>query len=306
LPVGPDGLTASGEAVLDSMLAAHVAIAGVNALTMDYGTPVPAGETMSGVIEASLTGLDRQLIAAYAKAGLALSADAAWQRIGATPMIGQNDTASERFQLADARALLAFARKNHLQRLSMWSLNRDQGCGPNYADVEVVSSNCSGVAQNSGAFTAIFEPFSTVVPAAGASSPVPVATGPDNPATSPYQIWNPSAAYPQGTKVVWHHSVYEAKWYTQGDQPDAPVSSPSDTPWTLIGPVLPGEHPAPTPTLAAGTYPAWSASQVYVAGDRVLYKGVGYQAKWWTQGDVPIAPSAIAPSATTPWEPLTS
>lgn len=61
----------------------------------------------------------------------------------------------------------------------------------------------------------------------------------------------------------------------------------ADTPWTLIGPVLPGEHPAAVPTVSPGTYPRWSATAVYVAGDRVQLEGVAYQTKWWTQGDVP-------------------
>ena len=147
------------------------------------------------------------------------------------------------------------------------------------------------MAQSTNAFTTVFAPFTRVEPApadvTSTSTPSPAPTGADDPATSPYQIWNPSAAYPKNTKVVWHHNVYQAKWYTQGDVPDAPVSAASATPWTLIGPVLPGDHPAPTPTLSTGTYPAWSASAVYVAGDRVLYNGVGYQAKYWTQGSEP-------------------
>jgi chitinase len=177
----------------------------------------------------------------------------------------------------------------------MWSANRDQTCGPNYANVEVVSPNCSGVNQDAGAFAAIFKPFttagSTPLGSSSGSANLPnsaraAATTPDDPATSPYAIWNSAQAYPKGTKTVWHHNVYEA------------------TPWTLIGPVLPGEHPAPSPTLSAGTYPDWSASSIYVGGDRVLYDGVGYQAKWWTQGDVP-GVSVLSPSGT-PWEPLTS
>jgi chitinase len=82
------------------------------------------------------------------------------------------------------------------------------------------------------------------------------------------------------------------------------VANASDTPWTLIGPVLPGDHPAPTPTLSAGTYPTWSATQIYVGGDRVLYHGVGYQAKWWTQGNVPGV--ATATPSDTPWQVLKS
>ncbi len=306
LPVSPTGLSNAGLDVLDSMLAAKVTIAGVNALTMDYGIAVPTGQTMADLAESSLDGLMHQMIAAYAKAGLVLTTDMAWQRIGATPMIGQNDSVAERFQLADATTLLDYARTHHLTRLSMWSLNRDRDCGPNYANVEVVSSNCSGVEQAAGAFTAIFQPFTSAPSAASTATPTPQPTGADDPATSPYQIWNPSSAYPKDTEVVWHHNVYIAKWYTQGDQPDAPVSSASATPWTLVGPVLPGEHPAPTPTLSVGTYPAWSATQVYVAGDRVLYNGVGYQAKYYTQGDVPLAPGSSAPAANAPWQLLTS
>ncbi|WP_372007545.1 lytic polysaccharide monooxygenase [Paenibacillus chitinolyticus] len=35
------------------------------------------------------------------------------------------------------------------------------------------------------------------------------------------------------------------------------------------------------------TAPAWSASSVYTAGNRVTYNGVVYEAKWWTQGETP-------------------
>ncbi|MGX7679303.1 chitinase [Jatrophihabitans sp. DSM 45814] len=321
LPVSPSGLTAEGKTVLNAMLAAHVELAGVNGMTMDYGQPLSSGQTMASLSEGALTALQQQLRDAYSAAGSSLSDGQAWQHIGATPMIGQNDTASERFELADAQQLLAFAQSHRLRRLSMWSVNRDQTCGPNYANVEIVSNNCSGVSQAPAAFTKIFSAFSNdgslsggsvqPSPTAGATTATPPAgssnnseTGVDNPATSPYAIWNPAAAYPKNTKIVWHHNVYQAKWYTQGDTPDAPVATPSDTPWTLIGPVLPGEHPAPTPTLKAGTYPTWSSAKVYVGGDRVLFEGVGYQAKWWTQGDAPGAP-VLAPSDT-PWTLITS
>jgi len=246
-----------------------------------------------------------------------LTTEQAWQHIGATPMIGQNDTVAERFQLSDAQELLAFAERNHLRRLSMWSLNRDQSCGPNYANVEIVSDDCSGVNQTPSAYTKLFSAISTkaVTPdsTGGSSSSTPSASNPnasvtatsvDNPATSPYPIWNPAQAYPANTKIVWHHNVYEAKWYTQGDVPDLPVAQAADTPWTLIGPVLPGEHPAPTPTLPEGTYPDWNSTTVYVAGNRVLYQGLGYQAKWWTSGNVPGL--QVANPGDTPWALITS
>jgi chitinase len=310
LPVDPNGLTSSGQAVLDAMLAAHVDVAGVNAMTMDYGLSRVAGQSMLAASESALTSLHAQLVAAYGKYGTTLSADAAWQRIGATPMVGQNDTADERFELSDATTLVAFAKTHHLRRLSMWSANRDQPCGPNYANVEVVSDNCSGVSQTAQAFSKTFAAFGNGVLAA--ASPTP-STSPttmptpsaststtDDAATSPYAIWNPAATYPKNTKIVWHHNVYEAKYSTSGDTPDAPVASVSDTPWTLIGPVLPGEHPASLPTVAAGTYPDWDSSGIYVAGDKVIYDGTGYQAKWWSQGDTP-GQDVLNPSDT-PWQ----
>ncbi|MGH8962358.1 MAG: chitinase [Jatrophihabitantaceae bacterium] len=312
LPLSPTGLTGDGSAVLSAMLSAKVDLAGVNGMTMDYGQALLAGQSLTVANESALTGLARQLAAAYKSIGVQLSTDAAWQRIGATPMIGQNDVVAERFGLDDATQLLAFAQRHHLRRLSMWSVNRDQSCGPNYADVAVVSPNCSGVNQKPAAFTRVFGRFTTatapVQPGSSAptgSSPVVVApTTADDPATSPYPIWNPDLPYAQGTKIVWHHNVYEAKWWTQGDTPDEPVATASDTPWTLIGPVLPGEHPQPTPTMKAGTYPNWSAAQTYVAGQRVLYQGVGYQAKWYTHGNVPGV--VVSDPGQTPWELITS
>ena len=72
---------------------------------------------------------------------------------------------------------------------------------------------------------------------------------------------------------------------------------PVATPWTLIGPVLPGETARPRrPTRRPGRYPKWEPDGVYEAGRKVLHHGVGYQAKWWTQGDSPHA------EYRTPWD----
>jgi chitinase len=103
--------------------------------------------------------------------------------------------------------------------------------------------------------------------------------------------------------VVWHHNVYQAKWWTQGDTPDNPVLQSWQTPWELIGPVLPGEKPVPQATLPAGTYPDWSGATAYDAGQRVLFNNVPYQAKWWNQGNSPAASSSNPDSS--PWTPLT-
>jgi chitinase len=321
LPVGLSGLTAEGRDVLTSMLSAGVKPAGVNGMTMDFGEPLPAGASMAGQSELALTALQQQIQAAYAAVGTSLSDAASWQMVGATPMIGQNDVPGEVFGLDDANQLVAFAGQHQLGRLAMWSANRDRPCGPNYPDVTIVSDACSGVDQSAGQFDSVLGSFgtgqppmspttttsvsaSTTASASGSAAPTTTA-GVDDPATSPYAIWNTNQAYPKDSKVVWHRNVYQAKWYTQGDQPDLPVASADQTPWTLIGPVLPGDHPGPTPTLSPGTYPEWSATGVYVAGSRVLYQGVGYEAKYWTQGNVPGA-LPQTPSESLPWQVLTA
>ncbi|MEV4342958.1 chitinase [Actinoplanes sp. NPDC049596] len=304
LPVGTDGLTSVGVAELDAMLAAGVEVAGVNALTMNYGSS-GTGKTMRSLVESSLTSLAGQVVTAYGRAGTPLSASEGWQRIAATPMIGQNDTADERFQLSDASALIAFARAKGLRRLSMWSANRDNNCGVNYVDTTLVSNSCSGLDQAEGAFSALFNEFTAVAPSAGPATAASVAAQPtDDPSTAPYPIWNALTAYAKNSKVVWHHNVYLAKWWTQGDTPDAPVADAAQTPWTLIGPVLAGETPLATAssTVTATAYATWNPTATYVSGDRVQYHGVIYQAKWWTLGDVPGA--QVSDPSDTPWQTL--
>jgi chitinase len=310
LPVGRDGLQRDGQAVVTAMLRAGVDLAGVDAMTMDYGTTLSSGESMASIAEGSLQAVHGQLDALYQRQGERLTSQQLWGKVGATPMIGQNDTVGEVFTLADARKLNGFAHANDLGRLSMWSLNRDQGCSTNYPDTSVVSDACSGVVQRGAGFAAALGKgfHGKIADAAAAvtkptSIPTPTTTA-DDPATSPYPIWNDTTPYPGGSKIVWHHEVYQAKWWTQGDVPDDPAAASEVTPWELIGPVLPGETPAPQPTLAAGTFPAWSASLSYPAGTRVMQAGVAYQAKWWTQGDDPSHQSGN-PSTPSPWQPLT-
>ncbi|HEY9351716.1 MAG TPA: glycosyl hydrolase family 18 protein, partial [Nocardioides sp.] len=58
------------------------------------------------------------------------------------------------------------------------------------------------------------------------------------------------------------------------DPTDPPTEEPTDPPT---------EEPTDPPAGAA----AWSATAVYVAGDRVTYGGHLWEAKWWTQGNTP-------------------
>lgn len=303
LPVAPDGLSDAGVAAVDAMLAAGVDLAGVNVMTMDYGSSRPAEVSMWDATERALLSTWQQLSGSYVRAGSPQSTDDVWRKLGATPMLGQNDAPDDRFGLDDGERLVRFARDHRMGRVSMWSANRDGPCGAQL-DTHTVSNTCSGTPQEPGEFARVFGQLPGR--ASAAASRVTVADAapptPDDPATSPYPIWRSSRVYEQGAKVVWHHGVYEAKWWTQGDMPDEPVKNVWDTPWRYVGPVLPSDRPTTASTLAPSAYPVWDAATVYDTGDRVRLGDLAYEAKWWTRGDRP--DRDVDRPWDTPWEPL--
>lgn len=307
LPVTPSGLDERGQKVVRAMLDAGVDLAGVNAMTMNYGEALDDQSLLDGV-ENSVLGLRRQLKALYAEQNITLSDATLWSKVGITPMIGQNDVFDEVFTLADARVVNEFAQQYGIGRASMWSLNRDQTCGSNYVTVKVVSVACSGVDQKGERFADALAAGLDGKPQFSAGvvttdEPLDAAELEDDPAQSPYPIWDENSAYLQGTKIVWHRNVYEAKWWTRGDVPDNPVLNEWETPWDLVGPVLPGETPIPRPTLPAGTYREWSGLEIYERGARVLFEGIPFEAKWWNQGESPEASSSDPDGS--PWVALT-
>ncbi|WP_022902145.1 chitinase [Curtobacterium sp. B8] len=294
LPAAPGGLTSDGTTAVAQFLKAGVDLAGVNAMTMDYGQSKGSSQSMYSASVQTLQEVQRQLGILYTRSGTPLGDRTLWHKIGATPMIGQNDEQDEVFSLADATKLNAWARERGLGRMSMWSLNRDTTCGSNYVNLSTVSNSCSGVDQGGVLFADVLGKGFTggiVAAASDVTKAEPSATvqPTDDPKTSPYPVWSADASYLEGTKIVWHHNVYEAKWWTSGDLPDDPVLSAYETPWQLIGPVLQGEKPVQQVTLPKGTYPSWSGTKQYDTGARVLFDGVPYQAKWWNTGDSPEA-----------------
>ncbi len=304
LPVSPQGLTPDGTNAVASMLSNGVDLAGVNVMTMDYGQSKDKSDSMQVSSEKALNETHRQLGILYKQAGVNLSSGTIWAKLGATPMIGQNDVRDEKFVLSDAKGLNEFGISNKLVRMSMWSINRDIECGENYVNLNVVSDSCSGVSQARLDFSKILmQGFDSEISQNAANETVPdgidEASQVDNPQDSPYQIWTENGTYLQGTKVVWHRNVYQAKWWTKGDLPDNPVLQTWETPWQLLGPVLPGEKPLPKLILPFGTYPQWSGTEIYQAEDRVIFMDTPYEAKWWTQGDSPAAATSNPDSS--PW-----
>ena len=305
LPVAPQGLTADGVAAVRTTLEGGVNLRGVNVMTMDYGSAAGSDPDMLELGISALEATHKQLTDLYLRLGVQLTSPQVWSRIGATPMIGQNDVDAERFTVADARGLAAFAVDNGLGRVSMWSLNRDAPCRGTFTNVVVHSNTCSGVSQEALAFSSVFAGLPGSAAGGTGSDSVAIADRTeivDDPATSPYPVWRLSAQYVTGYKVVWHGVVYEAKWTTQGVDPTTSGDAAVPNPWSVIGPVSPADKaPEPTPTVT-GVTEEWTADKLYGRGDRVLYDGLPYQARWTVERESPSTEFPTNPDD--PWQPL--
>ena len=302
LPVEPSGLQGAGISVVESMLEDRVSIAGVNVMTMDFTQPPGPGSTMLQPAEAALNATHAQLADLFPRYGVHLRSQQIWQRMGATVMIGQNNIQGENFTVSDAGGLVGFANADHLGRLSMWSLNRDSQCGSSFPETGLLSTTCSGTAQSSGEFSQIFGRLQGVTSVTSAAGNVQPAVANTNPADAPFPQWFATAQYPLGYKVVENGEIYQAKWFNSGDDPSAQVQYAWQTPWELLGPVLPGDHAPVISAPSAGAYPAWSMSTNYRAGEKVLYQGLPYVAKWDNEG---VSPQGASGDPTgSPWRPL--
>lgn len=90
--------------------------------------------------------------------------------------------------------------------------------------------------------------------------------------------WNKTTAYQTGATVSYNGLVYQAGWYTRGEQPGTTTTGA----W---------QQQAMTEN---GT-PIWTASRVFPASSTVSYQGETFRADWWTRGETP-------GSTTGPWE----
>ena len=278
LPADPNGLTTAGSDAVRRMIAAGTDLAGVNIMTMDYGGSRLPDRSMYENAVSAAEAAHRQLTGLYRDAGSELGSETVWRKIGLTPMIGQNDIAGEIFTLKDAEELSAYASAKGVGRLSMWSLNRDRTCSPNYPDVTQVSDGCSGVEQGSATFATILGPASpAVLPPRRRPRHSPRRPRPSPTIRPPARIpCGPKAPpYTSGERIVWHSNVYEAKWWTRADTPDDPVLQGAATPWRIIGPVLPGDRPTPQLTAPAGTAPQWEPADGLPQGRPRALRGPG-------------------------------
>ena len=73
LPVTPAGLPREATALLSTTLEAGAKIAGVNIMTMDYGASKASGQSMRRAGELALRATQKQVGAAYRRAGQPLT-----------------------------------------------------------------------------------------------------------------------------------------------------------------------------------------------------------------------------------------
>ncbi|GAA3317660.1 chitinase [Arthrobacter ramosus] len=152
LPVTPQGLTDVGTSAVDQMLAAGVQLAGVNIMTMNYGSSRSQSQSMLDAGTSAAQSTHDQLSIIYQRAGMTLNSEQIWRKMGLTPMIGRNDLPGEIFDLDAARGLNSFAITKGVQRVSMWSLNRDMSC-PQDTPEDPASHVCSGIDQGTQRFS---------------------------------------------------------------------------------------------------------------------------------------------------------
>ncbi len=169
LPVSPAGLTANGVNVVQSALEQGVDLYCVNVMAMDYGPSViDMGDAAISAGEATFL----QLKTLYQSQGISISDSAVWRKIGITPMIGQNDIPGEIFTLDDAVDVANWALTRRINRLAIWSANRDRPCN---APGDPLYS-CSHISQVPYEFSGIFGAV-----AAATDRPVPATSGRKNP-----------------------------------------------------------------------------------------------------------------------------
>ncbi|WP_233051367.1 trypsin-like serine protease [Motilimonas cestriensis] len=134
--------------------------------------------------------------------------------------------------------------------------------------------------------------------------------------------WKPGSVYQAKETVIWAGKQWQAKWWTQGDNPSEAgpwgvwqeigtancdtSPTPEPTPAPTVAPTLePTPLPTVTPTIAPtqppSDLPKYVAGSSYGPGDKVLNHGVAYQCKGWPFG-LWCSGSAYEPGKGSAWQ----
>ena len=143
-PTGPD---ADGQSLIADAAGLGFQPYAWTIMPFDFGVP----ETdMGATTVAAAQGLHADLMSAYGE-----SSAVAYAHLGISTMNGRTDESDETVSEADFATILAYARTDHLARLTFWMVDRDRACPAGV----VAGNSCSGIAQADWAFTALDAQF---------------------------------------------------------------------------------------------------------------------------------------------------
>ncbi|MEU6357694.1 chitinase [Streptomyces sp. NPDC047072] len=152
LPTSTTGLEANGLAVLQNAVDNHARVDVVNLMTFDYYDG--ATHDMAADTQTAAEGLHGQLAALHPKK----SSAQLWSMIGVIEMPGIDDYGPEEtFTVENAATVEKWAEAKRINTLSFWALQRDNGGCPGTGG----SDSCSGIAQDTWAFSHTFEKFTS-------------------------------------------------------------------------------------------------------------------------------------------------
>ena len=155
LPAAESGLPAKSLAVLRNAAANGTRVDVVNAMAFDYLHPRERVTNMGAAAISALQALHAQMAQLYRSA----SSANIWQMEGVTllPGIDSAPAKTEITYLADAAQVLNFAQAHHINLISIWAVQRDNGHCPGTADRSV----CSGLTQRTWAFSQLLSLFTS-------------------------------------------------------------------------------------------------------------------------------------------------
>ncbi|WP_301356996.1 fibronectin type III domain-containing protein [Enterococcus spodopteracolus] len=286
LPVMPTGLISTGLSVLQAYLEAGVDLTNVNIMTMCYGSSV------TDYAQGSLDAVDNTMIQLknhYKQyAGKTLTDEQAYAKLGTTPSVGFENEQHPYFTTDMFNLVVQHAKERKIGMVSYWSMNRD-------AKVD----GGQGQVKNQYEFLTVGQRFTD-------GSEMPEDT--QNPST-PTNVGSDFITT-QRARINWTASTdndriarYNLKLTGAGETVSATTMAvshtfenlKSNTTYTVevIAEDRSGNiSDAATYTFTTleeseSTLPTWDPETVYFEGDRVTYEGLIYEAKYWTQNDIP-------------------
>jgi hypothetical protein len=148
LPVEPAGLGPAGLSVLRNAIADGVRVSSVNIMVFDYYLPHEGVMDMSRTAITCANAVHAELARLYPRLG----SGQIWRMEAMTMLPGISDFGKdETTTVHDARVMMAFEQRKHMNLLSIWAIQRDNE-GPGSCLGQADSNTCSGIKQAPWAF----------------------------------------------------------------------------------------------------------------------------------------------------------